>query len=136
MGGTMEYARIRARNGLNDRRMVGDPYFVAENRTDGTQTYEKGRTLTTDYLQGEMNRMEQSYMGDYGGLTHLPDQGAAVTGLTREQVLSVMRWFFGLPEPGCDECAKTTHPTNQRCVAHQTGEGLADPTDSTQKGNR
>lgn len=116
MGGTMEYPRIRARNGLNDRRMEGDPYNVPE------CVYESGRTIRTDYLQGEMNRMEQSYMGDYAGMTQLPKQGAAVTGLGVDQVLAVMRWFFGLPEPGCPECATTGHPISQRCYLHQTGD--------------
>jgi hypothetical protein len=99
MGGTMEYPRIRARNGLNDRRMEGDPYNVGEYGKPGAAPPYEPRTIWTDYLQGEMNRMEQSYMGIYAGMDHLPKQGAAVTGLTEQQVLSVMRWFFGLREP-------------------------------------
>jgi hypothetical protein len=116
MGGTMEYGRLRMRADLTGRRMEGDPYSW----TDAE------RTLGFDALQGEMNRMEQSYMGDYAGLSHLPDQGAAVTGLTREQVLAVMRWFFCLPEPGCEACARMAAmtPIQQRCNPHQTGDGL------------
>ena len=125
MGGTMEYPRIRARNGLNDRRMTGDPYNLGSRAPDVSAIPHEERTIKTDYLQGEMNRMEQSYLGVYADFgDYLPDQGAKVTGLTRNQILAVMRWFFGVREPYCEECAKTTHPIHQRCPLHATGVGL------------
>ena len=119
MGGTMPYDRLRYRNGLNDRRMTGDPYL----RTD-----ERDRTIRVDYLQGEMNRMEQSYMGVYyEGQEDLIGNAVRATGAARDDVLAVLRWFFGLPEDGCPECVKQAERSaiSQRCQRHQGYEWLS-----------
>lgn len=120
MGGTMPYDRLRYRNNLNDRRMDGDPYDLGSYRQPGGGAIMDEASIRKDYLQGEMNRMEQSYMGTYGGMADLPTFGARATGLTLAQVLSVMRWVFGLPEPDCADCTAQAarHPISQRCSLH------------------
>lgn len=122
MGGTMPYDRLRYRNGLNDRRMTGDPYYLDGQRDDRAKAYEHDRSIKTDYIQGEMNRMEQSYMGVYyPGQEDMVAKAVRATGVERESVLAVLRWFFGLPEPYCPDCGTRMglSPISQRCQRHQ-----------------
>lgn len=119
MGGTMEWARMRSRNGLGIRKMEGDPYGVILEPW-------MSETVGVRMLLGEMNRLEQSYMGVYyEGQTDLAGIGAGQAGITRDQALALFRWFFELPEPGCGKCqeqvARTTLPgqaVHQRCYEH------------------
>lgn len=108
----MDWARLRNRNALAERRMVGDPGYG-----------------DLPLLTAEMNRLEQSMMGVYpmtNGVppnNHLVQEAARATGLSQRSVSKVLRWFLCLPEPGCKECEETVKrvgedKVNQRCNRH------------------
>lgn len=121
MGGTMDYPRLRNRNALGYRKMgVPDPYL----RNDGEAP------LITDHQQrmliGEFNRLEQSYMGEYADIgDQLVDMGVAATGVDKEVIKRVLRWFLGLPESDCADCTtladRDPHSVFQRCQRHAWG---------------
>lgn len=111
MGGTMDWARLRNRNGFTHRQMEGDPGY--------------GSLVL---LEAEMNRLEQSMMGVYAshsdvpGSDHLIREAAKATGLSQRSVKKVLRWFLGLPEPRCKGCKAVMTRSNglisQRCAKH------------------
>lgn len=98
MGGTMEYERVRERNGLNCRPRddVAHPYPNPTQMPD----YD-GRGI----LAGDLNRMERDALGTGPFGMRYPQAGADATGLPVETVVQVLRWFLCYPEPECDDCA-------------------------------
>jgi hypothetical protein len=111
--------------------MDGDPYGPYP------ETAERMFALTDEgrqrrLLNGEANRLEQSMMGIYAVFPdshnqledYEPNRGAKATGLQPKTIKKVMRWFLGLPEPGCSECERVVRlmpddAVAQRCSKHQ-----------------
>lgn len=100
MGGAMDYQRALNRNGFG----VGD-YDPQD---------PKG------LLRGDLRRLEK----DTQDARHIA-MYVRVSGATEEQVRRIFRHFFGVPEPGCVECERTTlWATNngqrpRRCLYHE-----------------
>lgn len=113
MGGTMDYARFRNRNGLGTilRPPLSEPSPYA------------GVPGDKYMLAGDLNRMERDVLGlNSAGNDIEVRRAVAATGIDREVVLRVLRFHLDWPEPGCDDCGEPggeQWPKPPRCSKHR-----------------
>ena len=118
MGGNMDYARFRNRNGLGYRKPISDTQPYPDTREMPNRLY---------WLIGDLNRMEKNILGLDGMAFNTElEYCVKATGVDADTILKVMRWFFSYPEPYCPDCMEQMKReekdhANWRCSKHLSG---------------